>query len=277
VNGLLLALGASLAWGVADFVGPWQGRTLGALRVMFWAQVAGVSAVALVVLARGEAPHSAAVLWAIPAAISGTLGLYAYYRGMAIGAMAVVAPIAGASAIVPVVFGILTGDRPKPIQYAGIVCALVGIMLASLEHQEGGQRKMAAGVGLALLAAIGFGFYFPPMHAAGKADPFWASLIFRIASTLVVLAAVAVRRPTLRLGGWKLVVVLGVGLGDTLGNVLFAGAASQGGLESLTSVLASLYPVVTVMLAAFVLHERVATVQRLGAALALTGIVLISV
>jgi drug/metabolite transporter (DMT)-like permease len=277
VNGLLLALGASLAWGVADFVGPWQGRTLGALRVMFWAQVAGLTAVALAVLARGQTPHSAAVLWAIPAAISGTLGLYAYYRGMAIGAMAVVAPIAGASAIVPVVFGILTGDRPKPVQYAGIVCALVGIMLASLEHQEGGQRRMAAGVGLALLAAIGFGFYFPPMHAAGKADPFWASLIFRAASTLVVLAAVAVRRPALRLGGWKLLIVLGVGLGDTLGNVLFAGAASQGGLESLTSVLASLYPVVTVMLAAFVLHERIATVQRLGAVMALTGIVLISV
>ena len=71
MNGLLLALGASLAWGVADFVGPWQGRTLGALRVMFWAQVAGVSAVALVVLARGEPPRSAAVLWAIPAACIG--------------------------------------------------------------------------------------------------------------------------------------------------------------------------------------------------------------
>jgi len=277
VNGLLLALGASLAWGVADFVGPWQGRTLGALRVMFWAQVAGVTAVALVVLVRGETPSSPAVLFAIPAAISGTLGLYVYYRGMAIGAMAVVAPIAGASAIVPVVFGILSGDRPKPVQYAGIACALIGIVLASLERREGGERRMAAGVGLAILAAIGFGFYFPPMHAAGEADPLWASLVFRISSTLVVLAAVAARRPALRLSGWKLAVVLAVGLGDTLGNVLFAAAASQGGLESLTSVLASLYPVVTVMLAAFVLHERVAMVQRAGAALALAGIVLIGV
>ena len=71
--------------------------------------------------------------------------------------------------------------------------------------------------------------------------------------------------------------MLAVGLGDTLGNLLFAAASSQGGLESLTSVLASLYPVVTVMLAAFVLHERVAPVQRAGAALALAGIVLISV
>ena len=277
MNSLLLALGASLAWGVADFVGPWQGRTLGALRVLFWAQVAGLAATALVLVARGEVPDDPAVLLAIPAAVSGTLGLYAYYRGMAIGAMAVVAPIAGASAIVPVVSGILGGDRPSTAQYLGIACALVGIVLASLEHQEGGRRGMAAGVGLALLAAIGFGFYFPPMHAAGKADPFWAAFIFRAAATLVVLAAVTARRPTIRLGGWKLLIVLGVGLGDTLGNVLFAGAAAQGGLESLTSVLASLYPIVTVLLAAFVLHERVAAVQRLGAALALTGIVLISV
>jgi drug/metabolite transporter (DMT)-like permease len=80
-----------------------------------------------------------------------------------------------------------------------------------------------------------------------------------------------------RLGGWKLLIVLGVGLGDTLGNVLFGAAAGQGGLESLTSVLASLYPVVTVMLAAIVLHERVAGIQRLGAVLALTGILLIAV
>ena len=272
-----LALGASLAWGVADFVGPLWGRTWGALRVLLWAQIGGLVAIAIAVAIHGEGPHGTAVLLAVPAALSGTLGLYAYYRGMAIGAMAVVAPIAGASAIVPVVFGILTGDRPRPIQYAGIGCALVGITLASLEHQEGGSRRMAAGVGLALLAAIGFGFYFPPMHAAGKADPFWASLIFRLVSTLVMLAAIAVRRPALRLDGWKLGVVLGVGLGDTLGNVLFAAAASQGGLESLTSVLASLYPVVTVMLAAVVLHERIARVQRLGAGLALAGIVLISV
>jgi drug/metabolite transporter (DMT)-like permease len=277
VNGLLLALGASLAWGVADFVGPWQGRTLGIFRVLLWAQIGGLASVALVVLARGERPHDAAVLLAIPASISGTLGLYAYYRGVAIGAMAVVAPIAGASAIIPVVFGILTGDRPSPAQYAGIACALVGIVLASQEHQAGGGQRMAAGVGLAILAAIGFGFYFPPMHAAGKADPFWAGLIFRMVSTAIVLVAVVARRPAVRLGGWKLLIILGVGLGDTLGNVLFGAAAGQGGLESLTSVLASLYPVVTVMLAAIVLHERVAGIQRLGAVLALTGILLIAV
>jgi uncharacterized membrane protein len=276
VNGLLLALSASLAWGVADFVGPWQGRTLGALRVMLWAQIAGVALMAAVCAGRGEYPHSSDVLLAIPAATSGTIGLYAYYRGMAVGAMAVVAPIAGASAIVPVIFGIIHGDRPSAVQYVGIAAALVGVVLASQEHQEGGQRKLAAGVGLALIAAVGFGFYFPPMHAAGEADPLWASLIFRLTSTALVLLAVAARRPAIGLSGWKLVVILGVGVGDTLGNLFFAAAAHEGGLVSLTSVLASLYPIVTVLLAAAVLHERIAPLQRVGVALTLAGVLMIA-
>ena len=128
------------------------------------------------------------------------LGLYAYYRGMRLGAMSVVAPIAGASAIIPVVFGIATGDRPSPLQIGGIACAIVGVALASHEHHEG-SRRVAAGVGLALLAALGFGFYFPPMHAAGKVDFWWASLVFR--ATALALVAASRRRdagPQLRLG-----------------------------------------------------------------------------
>ena len=143
--------------------------------------------------------------------------------------MAVVAPIAGASAIVPVVFGILTGDRPSAFQYAGIACALVGVVLASQEHQEAGQRRVAAGVWLALIAAIGFGFYFPPMHAAGEADALWTSLVFRATSALIIVLAVLVRRPPVRLGGWKLAVVAAVGLGDTFGNFLYAAARTRAG------------------------------------------------
>jgi len=271
---LFLALGASLAWGVADFVGPLWGRTFGALRVMLWAQLGGVVAMAIAVGARGEAPTRWAVLLAAPAALSGTLGLYAYYRGMAVGAMSVIAPIAGASAVVPVVFGIASGDNPSAAQLAGIGCAIVGVALASFE-QSAGDRRVAAGAGLAVLAAIGFGFYFPPMHAAGHADFWWASLVFRSTALAVVACAVAVRRPELRLRRRDLAVVLAVGLGDTLGNVLFA-AASGHGLVSLTSVLASLYPVVTVLLAAQVLRERIAPVQRIGIVLTLAGVVLIA-
>jgi drug/metabolite transporter (DMT)-like permease len=270
---LLLALGASLAWGVADFTGPLVSRTFGALRILFWAQVGGVIGIAIAVGARAEGPAGPGVLFAIAAGICGTLGLYAYYRGMQIGAMSVIAPIAGVSAVIPVAFGIATGDSPSPWQIAGIAAALVGVVLASIEHREG-TRRLASGVGLALLAALGFGLYFPWMHAAGKVDFWWASLIFRSTALLVVTAAVTAGRTELRLSPRVLAIAVAVGLGDTLGNVLFA-ASSAHGLVSLTSVLASLYPIVTVLLAAAVLHERIAPMQKAGVALTLAGVVLI--
>lgn len=272
---LLLALGASLAWGIADFVGPLLSRTLGTLRVLLWAQVGGALGIAIVVAVRGEGPAGWGVVFAIAAAIGGTAGLYAYYRGMQLGTMSVVAPIAGASAIIPVVFGIATGDDPSAAQIAGIACAIVGVALASIEHREG-SRRLAAGVGLALLAALGFGFYFPWMHAAGKVDFWWASLIFRTTALFLIASAVAVRRPQLRLTRRQLAIVFAVGIGDTIGNALFAASSGQG-LVSLTAVLASLYPIVTVILAGVVLHERVAPLQKAGIALTLTGVVLIAV
>ncbi|HEX4679505.1 MAG TPA: DMT family transporter [Gaiellaceae bacterium] len=272
---LLLALGASLAWGVSDFVGPLVARTLGALRVLFWAQVGGLLAIGLAVAIRGQGPAGWAVLFAVLAAIGGMLGLFAYYRGIQRGAISVVAPIAGISAIVPVIFGIATGDSPSPLQLTGVACALLGVVLASIEHHEG-TRRVAAGAGLALLAAAGFGFYFPWMHEAGKADFWWASLTFRTVALLLVAAVVAQRRTPLRLGKRDLAIVFAAGIGDTVGNALFA-ASSTHGLVSLTSVLASLYPVVTVLLAASVLHERVAPMQRAGIVLTLTGVVLISI
>ena len=274
MNALALALGASLAWGVADFVGPLVARTLGSIRVLFWAQIGGLAAIAIAVGVRGELPHDRRVLLAAPAALAGTLGLWAYYRGIAAGAISVVAPIAGASAIIPVAFGFATGESPSVAQVAGIACALLGVVLASLEPQEG-SRRIAAGAGLALLAAIGFGCYFPPMHVAGKADFWWASLIFRSTALLVIATVVAAQKPSLRLCGRELAIVLAVGVGDTVGNVLFA-ASSGHGLVSLTAVLASLYPIVTVLLAAAVLSERPARAQRAGIALTLAGVVLIS-
>jgi drug/metabolite transporter (DMT)-like permease len=275
LTALALALGASLAWGVADFVGPLWARTWGTLRVMFWAQAAGLAAISIAVAARGEAPDRWAVLLAVPAAISGSLGLYAYYHGMTVGAISVVAPIAGASAVVPVIFGIASGDSPSTAQLAGIGCAIVGVAAASLE-QTSGERKLAAGVGLAMLAAVGFGFYFPPMHAAGKADFWWAAEAFRATALLVVGSIVLARHSTLRMPRKAWAVAAAAGVGDTLGNVLYAASAGHG-LVSLTSVLASLYPVVTVLLAAQLLRERVAPVQRIGIVLTLAGVVLIAV
>jgi drug/metabolite transporter (DMT)-like permease len=271
---LLLALGASLAWGVSDFVGPLISRTLGMLRVLFWAQVGGLLAIGLAVAIRGAGPAGWQVLFAVGASVGGMLGLFAYYRGIEQGAISVVAPIAGVSAIVPVIYGIATGDSPSALQFAGVACALLGVALASIEHHEG-TRRVAAGAGLALLAACGFGFYFPWMHAAGKVDFWWASLVFRIVALLLVSAIVVQQRTELKLSRRDLAIVFAIGIGDTVGNALFA-ASSGKGLVSLTAVLASLYPVVTVVLAASLLRERVAPLQRAGIALTLAGVVLIS-
>jgi drug/metabolite transporter (DMT)-like permease len=273
--GIALALGASLTWGFADFFGPLQGRAVGALRALVWVQTGGLVGIAVIVGVRGVAPQSALALLAIPAAVSGTLGLFAYYRGVAVGAVSIVAPIAGISAVLPVVVGIISGDRPSVWQLLGIAAALVGVFLAAREPGRVGTR-LAAGVGLALLAAVGFGGYFPFMHAAGNADFWWASLIFRITSTSVILGAVLVRRPTLVVEPLRLSLLALIGFGDMLGNLLFA-AASTTGLVSVTSVLASLYPIVTVLLARVILSERVARSQEAGIALTLAGVVLISV
>lgn len=274
MRSIALALGASLTWGFADFFGPLKGRTLGALRALVYVQLGGLVVIALIVAIRGKGPEHLGALLAIPAAISGTLGLYAYYRGMAVGAMSIVAPIAGISAAVPVIFGIATGDRPSSWQWLGIAAALSGVFLASREPGKG--RGVAAGVGLALLAAIGFGGYFPPMHAAGVADFWWASLIFRMTSASVVFAVVAIRRPSLGAPPVQVSILALIGIGDMLGNLLFA-AASTSGLVSITSVLASLYPIVTVVLARLVLKERVARSQEAGIALTLAGVALISI
>jgi drug/metabolite transporter (DMT)-like permease len=274
VTAIALALGASLTWGLADFFGPLQGRVLGALRTLVYVQLGGLAGIAVIVAVRGKGMDGSGALLAIPAAVSGTLGLFAFYRGIAVGAISIVAPIAGISAIVPVIVGIASGDRPSPWQLLGMAAALVGVFLAAREPGRGGTR-FAAGVGLAMLAAVGFGGYFPFMHAAGNADFWWASLIFRLTSSSVILAAVAVRRPHVGVPRRVLPWLALIGFGDMFGNLLFA-AASSSGLVSITSVLASLYPIVTVVLARIVLSERVARSQEAGIGLTLAGVALIS-
>jgi drug/metabolite transporter (DMT)-like permease len=274
VAAIALALGASLTWGLADFFGPLKGRTFGVLRVLVYVQLGGLAGIALIVAMRGKGPADWAALFAIPAAVSGTLGLYAYYRGISVGAMSIVTPVASISAVVPVAVGIASGDRPSGWQLAGIACALAGVFLAAREPGRTGSR-LAAGVGLALLAAIGFGGYFPPMHAAGDADFWWASLFFRMTSSAVILTAVAFRRPSLRVPPVQAPILALIGIGDMLGNLLFA-AASTSGLVSVTAVLASLYPIVTVILARLLLAERVARSQEAGIGLTLAGVALIS-
>jgi drug/metabolite transporter (DMT)-like permease len=121
---------------------------------------------------------------------------------------------------------------------------------------------------------LAFGGYYVPMHAASHADFLWAAFVFRLASTSLVWTAWLVTRQALP-GRVHLLPLAAIGLLDTGGNVFFA-AASAHGIVSVVSVLASLYPVATVVLARLVLRERVQRSQELGVVLALAGVVLVS-
>jgi drug/metabolite transporter (DMT)-like permease len=131
-----------------------------------------VLAIGLVVAIAGNAPPGASILWAPLAAIFGTIGLAAFFRGMAVGSISVVAPIAAVAAVVPVVFGIATGDDVSSVQLVGFVFALGGVALASFERPEGGSARLAAGVPWALAAVIGPGGYYADARGSGRI--FWA-------------------------------------------------------------------------------------------------------
>ncbi|HET9323620.1 MAG TPA: DMT family transporter [Gaiellaceae bacterium] len=269
------ALGASVAWGVADFLGGLKSRTVPLLVVLLVAQVVGLTAVALAVAAAGNAPPGPSVLWGALAGLAGILGLASFYHGMAVGSISVVAPIAALAAVVPVVFGIATGDEVSGVQVAGFALALGGVALASFERHEAGEVRVAAGVPWAIAAVIGFGGYYVPMHAAAGEDFLWAALVFRASFTLYALVAWLVLRPPLQAARGSLAAIALIGVLDTAGNVLFAAASSRGAV-SIVSVLATLYPVTTVALAAIVLSERIQRLQLAGVASALAGVVLIS-
>jgi drug/metabolite transporter (DMT)-like permease len=270
------ALLASLAWGVGDFIGGLKSRVMPALVVMAVSQPFGLAALAIGVGIRGSGPPGPEVAWAALAAVFGTMGLVAFYRGMAAGAISVVVPLAAIAAGIPVIWGLTQGDKVTFLQEVGFVAALGGGLLASIER--GGERAaFARGTGWAVLALLGFGCYYVPLHASATHDWLWPSFIFRATSVTLVwtLLLLTRQRPT----GTRphLAPLVAVGLLDTGGNTLFAAASSSHGLLSVVSVLASLYPAVTVLLARFALGERVERSQDVGVLVTLAGVVLISV
>ena len=272
----LLALSASLSWGVGDFLGGVKARVLPALTVLAASQPFGLAALGIAVAIRGTAIPGDEVAWASLAALFGTVGLFAFYRGMALGAISVVTPIAAVAAGIPVIWGVaVAGDHVTRLQALGFVAALGGSVAASLEVRLE-RTQIAAGVGWAALAMLCFGAYYIPMHAASTQDWLWPAFLFRCTSVTLVWTVVLVRRlrPTGLRPHWAGLVAIGIL--DTAGNALYAAATSTHGLISVVSVLASLYPVVTVLLARAVLGERVQRTQDAGVVVALVGVVLIT-
>ena len=272
----LLALAASLSWGVGDFLGGVKARVLPSLTVLAVSQPFGLAALGIAVAARGTGIPGENVAWSALAALFGTLGLFAFYRGMAAGAMSVVAPIAALAAGIPVIWGVaVSGNHVSGLQGIGFIAAIGGSVAASVEVRPE-RRQIAAGVGWAALAMLAFGAYFVPMHAASTQDWLWPAFLFRCTSVTLVWSVVLLRRTRPSHLGTHWLALIAIGLLDTGGNALYAAAAASHGLLSVVSVLASLYPVVTVLLARLMLGERVQRTQDAGIVLVLAGVVLIT-
>ena len=274
---VLLALGASLSWGFADFGAGVGARRLPVLAVAAVGQTAGLLlAGALLLATSAAAPSGTQLAWASFAGLIGVVGIGAFYRALAIGTMGVVGPITATASIVPVVYGLARGERPSTMQGVGVALAVVGVVAASLERSpERAAHRFGIGVGLALIAALSFGGSLIGLSRAAAGGTGWAVFTMRAAVVPLLLAGVAVLKPRLPGTGRGWILLVSVGLGDT-GATLLYGAASTRGLLSVVAVLSSLYPIVIVVLARVLLAERVARPQLAGVALALTGVALIS-
>src|SRR5215212_7938689 len=198
--GVGLALIASLMFGVGDFIGGSKSRVVPVLTVILCSQVVGFVWIGTVLLISNDpAPDTRQVAMAVLSAICGTTGLVAFFRAMAVGTISVVVPIASTAAIVPVIVGIATGDRPSALQLGGMVVALAGVVMASREPAEEGERgpRVAAGVGLAALSALLIGLFFITFDVAGDGGAVWASFVNRATSVTMLLLAAVLMRPKL--------------------------------------------------------------------------------
>jgi drug/metabolite transporter (DMT)-like permease len=270
----VLGFGSSVSWGVADFLGGLQSRRLPLLNVLIGSQLSGLALSAGIVALRGEAPPDGDfAVFAVLSGLAGVVGLAAFYRGLAVGNMGVVAPISATAAVIPLAIGIVTGDRPNAVESAGLALALAGVVLASREEVGGGH--VARGAGMAIVSALGFGFFFAAMDRASDGDPLWAILVNRVTGVSLLIAAALVLRPPIAVRRGDLPLLALIGALDITANAMFA-VASTKGLISLVAVLGSLYPITTITLARVVLGERPRRLAQIGVAAALAGVVLIA-
>lgn len=283
---VFLALLSSLCWGSADFGGGLAARRIAVGAVVLFSQAAGAVALLLVCLAAGQPfPHLFGV--AMAAGLFGVVGLLLFYRGLAIGKMSLVAPVAACGAVLPVLFSVATGQVPRPLTLAGLASVMVGIVLASISATDSVAESSApvhprSAAFMALGAAVCFGLFLLLLGRAAHLEPksvLWLSLFTRLASVPAAAVGIAASRSSPPWRGLTPGLLAGlalVGLGDAAANTLFALASTLGTL-AVVSVLGSLYPLVTALLARFQLGERLSSRQMIGAGFAMMGVILVSI
>jgi drug/metabolite transporter (DMT)-like permease len=273
----LLALAASVLWGSSDFGGGLMSRRLHPSAAVLISQaIAFVGLLALL-------PFFTITLgwYLLTAAVAGviaTLSLASFYRAMADAPLSLVAPVTAAGTGIPVLVGLLRGEHLSAFQGAGIGVTLIGVVLACGPEFRGGVHVRRQAVIFAVLAAVGFGVAYTLLALAAGSGSLYGTLLLQRIGGLVVLGPIVLRAailPQVRLTMKRFLALAAIGISDIVANGSYALAASRGQL-SIAAVLASLYPVVTALLARGILAERLRPVQSMGVVAALGGVIMLS-
>ena len=271
---VILALLSSLVWGLSDFLGGTLSKKRKAVAVIGGSQSFGLIFVSLLAIAFQTWTWNQSV-W-INGAIAGAMGLFGlvcFYTALATGQMGIVAPISSLSAVVPVTIGLVQGEQPSTMQLAGIVVALIGVILASGPELNG--KVDPRPVLLALFAAVTFGFCVYFMAQGARINPTMTVTAMRAVQVLLVIVLFLAIRSLGGLVKRDIPMLATIGASDAGANVLYTFAASLG-LLSVVSVLGSLYPIVTVLLAWWIHKERLMRVQYIGIAITFSGVALLA-
>ncbi len=270
----MFALSAATAWGSGDFTNGLAARRVGPLHSVLISYTVGLFALVIVALARLEKlPPPADLIWGALAGVFGMIGLAFLLRGFTLGRMGIVAPVSAVLATaIPVVFTAFVKGLPGDLQLVGFGLALVSIWLLSRPDPFGGPPS---GLGMALLAGLGFGAFFTALGQVSASAVFWPLVAGRLVScALLVIIALFTRRPVIPQRSALGLLTL-AGILDASGNLFFL-LATQSGRLDVTAVLGSLYPAVTAILARLISSEQMARLQVVGVALAVLAIVLIT-
>jgi drug/metabolite transporter (DMT)-like permease len=274
---LLLSLLSALLYGVADFSGGSATRRNYVFSVMLLTQSAGaLVALAAALLMGPSAPKSSDLAWGAAAGAMGFAGVAALYSGLAKHTAAIVSPLSAlVGAILPAVFGAALGERPSGIALVGIALCVPAIAFLAYEKGETKDRaKLKASFLYGLVAGAGFGGFFIAISRTSSGSGIWPLLGARTATLLMVAAILLVGRKRFSVARVDLPAALFAGTADMAANVFFL-LATRTGLLIIVTLVTSLYPAPTVVLARIFQGQRISFPRAVGIALAIAGVALI--
>lgn len=275
---VVLALASAAVYGASDFLGGLASRRAPVLGVVALSQGAGLLALLALLPWLGGPAGTADLAWGAAGGLAGAVGLVVFFRALARGTMSVIAPVtAVTAAAVPVLVGVLDGNSIGPWTATGIALALVAVVLVSADGGLSALRAARpASLTPALAAGAAFGLFFVALDRTSTGSGLTPLVAARLVSMVAVVVTAALGGQSLRMGRRALPLVALSGVGDMSANALFLLATQHAGQLAVTGVLASLYPVSTVVLAQLVLRERLVAAQLTGLGAAVAAVVLIT-